>query len=148
MAEVEQPPPITTSGPPGGVQPDKGEITIIPVTTSSDNNDNSIETTEMPSPQPGMVKPHPQLQHQNSVGSLGSPDSPMPQDPVHDLPEELLQMGWRKFWSRREQRPYFFNKITNESLWDMPQLYAVSGDSCMYFIYSNYMYFALSCVTH
>ena len=73
-----------------------------------------------------MVKPHPPLQHQNSVGSLGSPDSPMPQDPVHDLPEELLQMGWRKFWSRREQRPYFFNKITNESLWDMPQLYAVS----------------------
>ena len=51
MAEVEQPPPIMTSGPPGGVQPDKGEITVIPVTTSSEI---STETTEMPSPQPGM----------------------------------------------------------------------------------------------
>lgn len=43
-------------------------------------------------------------------------------DPVHDLPPELLQAGWRKFWSKRESRPYFFNKLTNESLWEMPQI--------------------------
>lgn len=49
-----------------------------------------------------------------------SPQQPMSPDPVHDLPEELLQAGWRRFWSNREKRPYFFNKVTNESLWDMP----------------------------
>ncbi|XP_064466906.1 mRNA (2'-O-methyladenosine-N(6)-)-methyltransferase-like isoform X2 [Ornithodoros turicata] len=43
-------------------------------------------------------------------------------DPVHDLPPELLQIGWRRFWSKREGRPYFFNKLTNESLWEMPRL--------------------------
>ena len=45
------------------------------------------------------------------------PGSP---DPVHDLPPQLLAQGWRKFWSRREGRPYFFNKITNQSMWEMP----------------------------
>ena len=40
----------------------------------------------------------------------------------HDLPPELLQIGWRRFWSKREGRPYFFNKVTNESMWDMPRV--------------------------
>jgi WW domain. len=39
-----------------------------------------------------------------------------------DLPPELLQQGWRKFWSKRQNRPYFWNKQTGESLWEMPQL--------------------------
>lgn len=43
-------------------------------------------------------------------------------DPVHDLPPELLHAGWRCFWSRRERRPYFFNKLTNESRWEMPPI--------------------------
>ena len=47
------------------------------------------------------------------------PGSP---DPVHDLPQALLDVGWRKFWSKREGRPYFFNKTTNQSLWEMPTL--------------------------
>lgn len=59
----------------------------------------------VPTPQPGMA------------GNL----SPIqPNSPAHDLPVELLQAGWRKFWSRRENRPYFFNKFTNESRWEMP----------------------------
>lgn len=37
-----------------------------------------------------------------------------------DLPFELAQQGWRKFWSKRENRPYFWNKLTGESLWEMP----------------------------
>lgn len=63
------------------------------------------------------------LERQNSADS-GIPLSPQPMspDPVHDLPVELLQRGWRKFWSKRENRPYYFNKMTNESLWDPPQL--------------------------
>ncbi|RZC40392.1 phosphorylated CTD-interacting factor 1 [Asbolus verrucosus] len=38
----------------------------------------------------------------------------------YDLPFELTQQGWRKFWSKRENRPYFWNKLTGESLWEMP----------------------------
>ncbi|XP_067001786.2 mRNA (2'-O-methyladenosine-N(6)-)-methyltransferase [Anabrus simplex] len=60
-----------------------------------------------------------------------SPGPQMPQTPhgipaggfmEHDLPPELLQQGWRKFWSKREHRPYFWNKLTGESLWEMPFL--------------------------
>ncbi|CAL1274281.1 unnamed protein product [Larinioides sclopetarius] len=72
----------------------------------------------------------PSVSHVNSMmspqstqgGPLMSPNQYGSNDPVHDLPPELLQAGWRKFWSKRENRPYFFNKITNESLWEMPRL--------------------------
>ena len=40
-----------------------------------------------------------------------------------DLPMELVQLGWRKFWSKRENRPYFWNKSTGESLWEVPVLH-------------------------
>lgn len=42
--------------------------------------------------------------------------------PEFDLPFELTQQGWRKFWSKRENRPYFWNKLTGESLWEMPAI--------------------------
>ncbi|XP_067935307.1 mRNA (2'-O-methyladenosine-N(6)-)-methyltransferase-like [Watersipora subatra] len=42
--------------------------------------------------------------------------------PGRDLSSQLLEAGWRKFFSKREQRPYFFNKFTNQSLWDEPTL--------------------------
>lgn len=38
----------------------------------------------------------------------------------YELPFELTQQGWKKFWSKRENRPYFWNKLTGESLWEMP----------------------------
>lgn len=63
--------------------------------------------------------------HQNIEGSFPLSPEASSQDQVHDLPLELLQRGWRKFWSKRENRPYYFNKLTNESLWDPPQLGAV-----------------------
>lgn len=37
-----------------------------------------------------------------------------------ELTAELVNQGWRKFWSKRENRPYYWNKITGESLWEMP----------------------------
>lgn len=40
--------------------------------------------------------------------------------PEYDLPFELTQQGWLKFWSKRENRPYFWNKLSGESLWEMP----------------------------
>lgn len=36
--------------------------------------------------------------------------------------DELVQAGWSKCWSRRENRPYYFNRFTNQSLWEVPVL--------------------------
>lgn len=38
------------------------------------------------------------------------------------LADELVQAGWSKCWSRRENRPYYFNRFTNQSLWEVPVL--------------------------
>ena len=53
--------------------------------------------------------------------SPGVGGAPHP-DMEHDLPPELLQQGWRKFWSKRENRIYYWNKANGESLWEMPPL--------------------------
>lgn len=37
-----------------------------------------------------------------------------------ELPTYMVNQGWRKFWSKREHRPYYWNKATGESLWDIP----------------------------
>ncbi|XP_017889965.1 phosphorylated CTD-interacting factor 1 isoform X2 [Ceratina calcarata] len=42
--------------------------------------------------------------------------------PEPELSPELQQQGWKKFWSKRENRPYFWNKLTGESLWVVPPL--------------------------
>lgn len=44
-----------------------------------------------------------------------------------DLPPDLLQVGWRKYWSRRENRPYFFNRATGETLWDLAEIPGAPG---------------------
>ena len=36
--------------------------------------------------------------------------------------DELIQAGWSKCWSKRENRAYYFNRFTNQSLWEMPVL--------------------------
>ncbi|XP_071496789.1 mRNA (2'-O-methyladenosine-N(6)-)-methyltransferase-like [Diadema antillarum] len=80
--------------------------------------------------QPPHVKPV-QGQPQSNISGATSPPSHMPQspDPSHDLPMELLEKGWRRFWSKREQRWYFFNKFTNQSLWEMPPIGSPVGAS-------------------
>ena len=45
---------------------------------------------------------------------------PPPGHPQFDLPPELLEQGWEKYWSSREKRPYFFNKVNGERRWEMP----------------------------
>uniref|UniRef100_A0A8C7RL06 mRNA (2'-O-methyladenosine-N(6)-)-methyltransferase n=1 Tax=Oncorhynchus mykiss TaxID=8022 RepID=A0A8C7RL06_ONCMY len=52
----------------------------------------------------------------------GSPVSPSTSKPMPELPDELVQAGWSKCWSKRENRPYWFNRFTNQSLWEMPVL--------------------------
>ncbi|XP_014223431.1 phosphorylated CTD-interacting factor 1 isoform X1 [Trichogramma pretiosum] len=41
---------------------------------------------------------------------------------AEELSVELQAQGWKKFWSKRENRPYFWNKLSGESLWVMPPL--------------------------
>lgn len=48
--------------------------------------------------------------------------APVNQGMEFELPFELQQQGWKKFWSKRENRPYFWNKLTGESLWEMPMI--------------------------
>lgn len=52
----------------------------------------------------------------------GPPGGPSPLAFETDLPPELLHQGWRKYWSKRENRPYFFNRNSGETLWDLPPL--------------------------
>nr|XP_054748424.1 mRNA (2'-O-methyladenosine-N(6)-)-methyltransferase-like [Lytechinus pictus] len=79
----------------------------------------------------GPPQPHQQQPHQSNISGATSPPSQMPHspDPSHDLPMELLQKGWRRFWSKREQRWYFFNKFTNQSMWEMPPIGSPAGAS-------------------
>ena len=92
------------------------------------------------------------LSHSPGTSSQSQPCSPKPIRLVQDLPgtgegpwpgsgvrrvprsshdpgwipclfaEELVHAGWEKCWSRRENRPYYFNRFTNQSLWEMPVL--------------------------
>ena len=97
------------------------------------------------SPQVGHSMPNPIMQqpktpipqspapanHSFRQGSMSTPSPQMPQspDPVHDLPPELLEAGWRQFWSKREGRNYYFNKFSKQSLWEMPPMPGERGAS-------------------
>lgn len=62
-------------------------------------------------------------QHMNMPQTPQGPPAPTGTAfPEYDLPYELTQQGWLKYWSKRENRPYFWNKNTGESLWEMPVL--------------------------
>ncbi|XP_037047936.1 uncharacterized protein LOC119082528 [Bradysia coprophila] len=37
-----------------------------------------------------------------------------------ELSHDLVNQGWRKYWSKTENQPYFWNKVSGESLWEMP----------------------------
>ncbi|XP_039198348.1 mRNA (2'-O-methyladenosine-N(6)-)-methyltransferase [Crotalus tigris] len=62
------------------------------------------------------------MSHSPSTSHQNQPSSPKPARLVQDLPDELVQAGWEKCWSKRENRPYYFNRFTNQSLWEMPLL--------------------------
>ncbi|XP_045470759.1 mRNA (2'-O-methyladenosine-N(6)-)-methyltransferase [Harmonia axyridis] len=75
-----------------------------PVDLSTGNSTPSQHNTTMPIPSTP----------QGAPGNAGNTE--------FDMPYELVQQGWRKFWSKRENRPYFWNRLTGESLWEMPSL--------------------------
>ncbi|XP_043946164.1 mRNA (2'-O-methyladenosine-N(6)-)-methyltransferase [Protopterus annectens] len=71
----------------------------------------------------GAVKSEPTLVINSTVNQEQQQhESPKPMKLVQDLPDELVQAGWSKCWSKRENRPYYFNRFTNQSLWEMPVL--------------------------
>jgi len=88
------------------ILPTTPDTPVLPVTPASLVNHSGLLSPVLSSPGA----------QSTSSGSGGAPD------PVHDLPAELLAVGWRRFWSRRERRPYFYNKLTSESRWEMPPL--------------------------
>ncbi|XP_069179655.1 mRNA (2'-O-methyladenosine-N(6)-)-methyltransferase isoform X2 [Procambarus clarkii] len=124
-----------------------GGPATLPVVAPPQQSFSPTDNQQHQSPQPSLphfqyqTQPHPSqppyqgirvtIPQQGSVSSSG-PTTPTPQTPgsgpppsgapIHetDLPPEMLVAGWRKFWSKREQRIYFWNRATGESLWDMP----------------------------
>ncbi|XP_077192254.1 LOW QUALITY PROTEIN: mRNA (2'-O-methyladenosine-N(6)-)-methyltransferase [Paroedura picta] len=62
------------------------------------------------------------MSHSPGTSHQNQPSSPKSVRLVQDLPDELVQAGWEKCWSKRETRPYYFNRFTNQSLWEMPLL--------------------------
>lgn len=73
-------------------------------------------TPGTPGPQPVPQTPH------------TAPPQQMTQQQFEvDLPPDLLAQGWRKYWSRRENRPYFFNRATGETLWDLAEIPGAPG---------------------
>lgn len=68
-------------------------------------------------------------QNNNDANTLAptTPTKTTPNEPVpifganEDLHPDLVLQGWRKCWSKRENRHYFWNKSSGESLWEMPR---------------------------
>lgn len=73
-------------------------------------------------PPPTVITEH--LMHVPSIQHMPTINQNLIPGVYHDaeLSLELQQQGWKKFWSKRENRPYFWNKLTGESLWVMPLL--------------------------
>lgn len=81
-----------------------------------------------------LTAPQPQVQIESQPSAPTTPTKTTPPDVAHtpqgppgtvpiyseELHPDLVHQGWRKFWSKRENRPYFWNKISGESLWEMP----------------------------
>lgn len=73
------------------------------------------------------------IQSQSETSHIGTDGivSPLPPEQsaskVYDLPAHLLTAGWRRFWSTKGEREYFYNKFTKESRWEYPE------ESCEHF---------------
>ena len=67
------------------------------------------ETPETPwSPEEGTYP----AQQTPIVVNFGPPTNPTEFET--DLPSELIHRGWRKFWSQRENRPFFFHQMSGK----------------------------------
>lgn len=93
-------------------------------------------------PSSSNLLPHQAAPHNHQQPSVAAAPPPPPgslqqqqqqpppsNDPTHGVPPDLVAKGWRKFWSRREGRYYYYNKITQQSEWDLPKLMGGSSMS-------------------
>lgn len=79
-------------------------------TTNSSVSPNTIPPTTPTKSQPPDMATTPQ----------GPPQGTSMPFYAEELSIDMINQGWRKFWSKRENRPYYWNKSSGESLWDMP----------------------------
>ncbi|XP_046411649.1 mRNA (2'-O-methyladenosine-N(6)-)-methyltransferase isoform X1 [Neodiprion fabricii] len=79
-----------------------------------------LQAAILPPPQ-NVVEHCPPLAHMQQT-SLASQATAPGSFIDSELSTELQQQGWKKYWSKRENRPYFWNKSTGESLWVPPLL--------------------------
>jgi phosphorylated CTD-interacting factor 1 len=103
------------------------ESQLTPALSSDEElSDSPISPTFPPNGQKSsiLLSPSPSSSSTSSVFSPGSSAAPpngfsAPTD--EELPLELVQQGWHKYFSKRENRFYYFNSTTSQSLWDLPQ---------------------------
>jgi hypothetical protein len=43
---------------------------------------------------------------------------------LDELSPQLIKLGWRKHFSKRENRFYFYNYLTNQSFWSLNEIYS------------------------
>ncbi|GAB0090043.1 mRNA (2'-O-methyladenosine-N(6)-)-methyltransferase [Sergentomyia squamirostris] len=94
-------------------------LTTAPPSTSNvpaiDPSSSALTSPPLTPTKPALTSPPPDaIAHTPQGAPLASPVY------MEELHPDLIAQGWRKFWSKRENRPYFWNKITNESLWEPP----------------------------
>lgn len=113
---------LTASTPPAPTITSNSNTSITSQTTNNDSTTTSSLSCGSPPPPSTPTKSSPPeitaqahtpqgpptVSHTSSVG-FGE-----------ELPTHMVNQGWRKFWSKRENRPYYWNKATGESLWDIP----------------------------
>lgn len=103
---------------------------------------NTFEMNEVGSNKESVIIPGPSAWEQLTNPQLNPENQPPPTTPTKITPPDiahtphgppgsttifsdelhvdLVNQGWKKFWSKRENRPYYWNKITGESLWETP----------------------------
>lgn len=97
---------------------DAKEPTILPVQTAWEQLTN-------PQPEPPVVIQPPSTPTKSTPPDVAHTPQGAPTSTAgifEELHPELINQGWKKFWSKRENRPYYWNKISGESLWETPVL--------------------------
>lgn len=94
---------------------DTKEPTILPVQTAWEQLTN-------PQPEPVVIQPPSTPTKSTPPDVAHTPQGPPTSTAgiYEELHPELINQGWKKFWSKRENRPYYWNKISGESLWETP----------------------------
>ena len=126
LEDSPSPPPPMTSFMSEDVLPKSPPMSKPPVSTNAMTPlKMTISTLPIAPGTPGTPgTPGPFPVPQTPMGSA-PPMTPVPNPSAFetDLPPELLNQGWRKFWSRRENRPYYFNRVSGDTMWEMPPIF-------------------------